>query len=133
MEQLWKKEFPHCGVIVESIGIPQLTHSFNKVWNTLIFSSGFSDRCNPFFKLTRFALLLPKKFPSPPIFYTKNVRRIFFSARHVSKSHQIIVGVRNKIKDGLIRCSVYSFKSCDLDFVQSMQDKLNDFPILDLH
>ena len=40
MEQLWKKEFPHCGAIVEFVGIPQLTHSFNKVWNTLIFSSG---------------------------------------------------------------------------------------------
>ena len=39
MEQLWKKEFPHCGAIVEFVGIPQLTHSFHKVWNTLIFSS----------------------------------------------------------------------------------------------
>ena len=34
-----EKEFPHCGAIVEFVGIPQLTHSFNKVWNTLIFSS----------------------------------------------------------------------------------------------
>ena len=39
MEQLWKKEFPHCGAIVEFLGIPQFAHSFNKVWNTLIFSS----------------------------------------------------------------------------------------------
>ena len=38
MEQLWKKEFPHCGAIVEFVEIPQLTHSFNKVWNTLISS-----------------------------------------------------------------------------------------------
>ena len=36
-----EKEFPHCGAIVEFVGIPQLTHSFNKVWNTLIFSSVF--------------------------------------------------------------------------------------------
>ena len=43
MEQLWKKEFPHCGAIVEFVGIPQLTHSFNKVWNTLIFS--YKDIC----------------------------------------------------------------------------------------
>ena len=33
-EQLWKKKFPQCGSIVEFVGIPQLTHRFNKVWNT---------------------------------------------------------------------------------------------------
>ena len=44
-----EKEFPHCGAIVESVGIPQLTHSFNKIWNTLIFSSAGGNTCFHFY------------------------------------------------------------------------------------